>query len=139
MQWLHIPLFCLYHPLLLSTFFLACSLYLWTYCSTSFSLSRNKLFMLQTEKKKNHLRLSGGSLVLFSEVNLNLHVFRPLSTTIFTELDIKKNICPVTIFSPFMHMFVSSSLSQLYCTHSKNDLNSKHSPSYNFFLLICLK
>lgn len=105
-----------------------------------FIFSITKQIIYATNKQtKNHLRLSGGSLVLFSEVNLNLHVFRPLCNTTFTEQDIKKNICPVTIFSPFMHMFSLSSLSRLYCTHSKNDLNSKHSPSYNFFLLICLK
>lgn len=84
--------------------------------SVSAKLLQNFVFIMKqiiyATNSKNYLRLSGGSLALHSEVNLNLHVFRQCYTTIFTEQDIKKHLSCNHVFPIHMNMFSSSSLSK---------------------------
>lgn len=80
--------------------------------------------IIYATNSKNHLRLSGGSLALYSEVNLNLHVFRQCCTTIFTEQDIKNHLSCNHIFPIHEHAFIIISLTGTYRTHSKNNLQN---------------
>lgn len=79
---------------------------------------------------KNHLRLSGGSLALYSEVNLNLHVFRQCCTTIFTEQDIKNHLSCNHIFPMHEHAFIIISLTSI--SHSFKKQPSKLPPPVFF-------
>lgn len=98
-----------------------------------FIFSIVKQIIYATNRKKNYPRLSGGSLVLVSEVNLNLHVFRQHCTTIYTEQDIKKHLS-CNQFSPSMHMFSSFSLSHDFIALiQKMTTQNTHLPITFFF------